>query len=76
MPKEKSSVATRLKTYVSELGNIFTGDNKILLCTVCNIKIASDKCIANGTNKNVQTVLKKNKGFLIMCNISKFCIYF
>lgn len=43
MPKEKSSVATRLKNYVSEFGNIFKTDNKILFCTVCNIKIASDK---------------------------------
>jgi len=43
MPIEKSSVATRLKNYVSEFGNIFTTDNKILFCTVCNIKIASDK---------------------------------
>jgi len=43
MPKEKSSVAIRLKNYVSEFENIFTTDNKILFCTVCNIKIASDK---------------------------------
>jgi hypothetical protein len=43
MPKEKISVATRLRNYVSEFGNIFTTDSKILFCTVCNIKIASDK---------------------------------
>jgi len=43
MPKEKSSVIIRLRTYVSEFGNIFTTDNKNLFCTVCNIEIASDK---------------------------------
>jgi hypothetical protein len=43
MPKEKTSVATHLKTYILEFGNIFTKDNKILICTVCNIKIASGK---------------------------------
>lgn len=43
MPKEKISVATRLRNYVSEFGNIFTTDSKILFCTICNIKIASDK---------------------------------
>ncbi|KAL4120977.1 hypothetical protein QTP88_013571 [Uroleucon formosanum] len=43
MPKEKISLATRLRNYVSEFGNIFTTDSKILFCTVCNIKIASDK---------------------------------
>ncbi|KAL4153881.1 hypothetical protein QTP88_001714 [Uroleucon formosanum] len=46
MPKEKISVATRLRNYVSEFGNIFTTDSKILFCTVCNIKIASDKCFS------------------------------
>jgi len=43
MPKEKSTVATRLKTYISEFGNIFIMDNKILFFTVCNIEIVSDK---------------------------------
>ena len=43
MPKQKISVATRLRNYVSEFGNIFTTDGNILFCTVCNIKIANDK---------------------------------
>lgn len=43
MPKEKSSVVTRLKTLVSKFEIIFTTDNKIIFCTVYNIKISSDK---------------------------------
>lgn len=42
MPKEKSSVTTCLKTYVSEFGNIYL-QRTIKCCTVCNIKVASDK---------------------------------
>lgn len=34
---------TCLKIHVLKFGNIFTTDNKVLFCTVCNIEIASDK---------------------------------
>lgn len=44
MPKEKTSVANRLKSYVREFGsNIFTIDASVLFCKLCNIKINHEK---------------------------------
>lgn len=43
MPKENTSVAIRLKSYISEFKNTFTTYSKIIFCTIFNIKIVSDK---------------------------------
>lgn len=44
MPKEKPSSAFKLKQLVTDFGeNIFSTDNKILFCKVCEIKVASEK---------------------------------
>jgi len=40
-PKEKSSSACKLRQLVNEFGeNIFSADNKILFCKVCEVKVA------------------------------------
>lgn len=44
MPKEKKSVASRLQGFVSEFGSdIFSTDNKVLICKVCETKVSSEK---------------------------------
>ncbi len=47
MPKEKQSLAFRLKSYVSEFsdssGPVFTTDEKILHCKLCDSKVGSDR---------------------------------
>jgi len=44
MPKIKSSTSSRLLDYVNEFGrDVFTTDGTILLCTICNIKVAAEK---------------------------------
>ncbi|KAF0768758.1 CGG triplet repeat-binding protein 1-like [Aphis craccivora] len=47
MPKEKQSLAFRLKSYVSEFsdssGPVFTTDGKILYCKLCDSKVGSDR---------------------------------
>jgi hypothetical protein len=44
MPKEKKTVASRLQGFVSEFGSdIFSTDNKVLICKVCETKVSSEK---------------------------------
>lgn len=44
MPKEKKTTSSRLQSYVTEFGTeIFSTDNKILFCKVCNTKVSSEK---------------------------------
>jgi len=44
MPKEKKTTSNRLQSYVTEFGTeIFSTDNKILFCKVCNTKVSSEK---------------------------------
>lgn len=44
MPKIKSSTSSRLRDYVNEFGkDVFTTDGTILLCKICNIKVAAEK---------------------------------
>jgi len=44
MPKEKQTGASRLQHFVSEFGaDIFSTDNKVLICKVCEVIISSDK---------------------------------
>lgn len=44
MPKEKHTVASRLQHLVAEFGaDIFSTDNKVMICKVCEIKISSEK---------------------------------
>lgn len=44
MPKEKKTTSSRLQSYVTEFGTeIFSTDNNILFCKVCNTKVSSEK---------------------------------
>jgi len=44
MPKAKSSVSSRLHSYVNEYGNnIFSSDGEVLFCKVCNVKVSALK---------------------------------
>ena len=44
MPKEKSTKAYRLRNFVIEFGeSVFSTDNLILFCKICNVKVASEK---------------------------------
>lgn len=44
MPKIKESTSSRLSGYVKEFGrDVFTTDGTILLCKICNIKVAAEK---------------------------------
>lgn len=44
MPKIKKSTSSRLSGYVNEFGrDVFTTDGTILLCKICNIKVAAEK---------------------------------
>ncbi|KAL4113091.1 hypothetical protein QTP88_016779 [Uroleucon formosanum] len=44
MPKEKSTKAYRLRNFVIEFGeSVFSMDNLILFCKICNLKVASEK---------------------------------
>ncbi|KAF0707596.1 PC4 and SFRS1-interacting protein isoform X1, partial [Aphis craccivora] len=44
MPKIKSTVGSRLRSFVSEFGaNIFFTDGMVLFCKVCNVAVASEK---------------------------------
>lgn len=44
MPKEKSSLVARMRSFVSEFGEqVFSTDGKILFCKPCGIKINCDK---------------------------------
>lgn len=44
MPKEKQTCASGLKHFVSEFGaDIFSTDNKVLMCEVSEIKVSSEK---------------------------------
>lgn len=46
MPKIKESTSSRLSGYVNEFGrDVFTIDGTILLCKICNIKVAAEKKI-------------------------------
>lgn len=44
MPKQKQTTSNRLQSYITEFGTgIFSTDNKILFCKVCNTKISCEK---------------------------------
>lgn len=44
MPKERKSDAGRLQHFVKEFGtDIFSTDNKVLICKVCEAKVSSEK---------------------------------
>jgi len=44
MPKQKQMTPRRLQSYVAEFGTeIFSTDNKILFCKICNMKISCEK---------------------------------
>lgn len=44
MPKQKTSLASRLRAYVSEFGeDIFTTDGTILYCKICDVKVSAEK---------------------------------
>jgi len=44
MPKEKSSLSSRLRSYVREFGeNIFSTDGQVILCKLCEVKVGHDK---------------------------------
>ncbi|KAL4142184.1 hypothetical protein QTP88_004693 [Uroleucon formosanum] len=44
MPKEKSTKAYRLRNFVIEFGeSVFSTDNFILFCKICDLKVASEK---------------------------------
>lgn len=47
MPKEKSTNVYRLRNFVVELGeSVFSTDNFILFCNICNVKLMSEKCFS------------------------------
>jgi len=44
MPKAKSSVSSRLHSYINEYGNdIFSSDGEVFFCKVCNVKVSALK---------------------------------
>ena len=43
MPKPKPSILCHLKAVVSEFGDIFSADSKILLCKMCKTIVVSDR---------------------------------
>jgi len=44
MPKVKSFTSSRLRAYVNEFfADIFKTDGTILLCKICNVKVATEK---------------------------------
>lgn len=44
MPKEKSTKSYRLGNFVTEFGeSVFSTDNMILFCKICNVKVSSEK---------------------------------
>lgn len=44
MPKEKSTKSYRLRNFVTEFGeSVFSTDNMILFCKICNVKVSSEK---------------------------------
>lgn len=44
MPKDKSSLSSRLRNYVREFGeNIFSTDGQLILCKLCEVKFSHDK---------------------------------
>ncbi|KAF0723495.1 Uncharacterized protein FWK35_00031639 [Aphis craccivora] len=68
MPKEKSTKAYRLRDFVIEFGeSVFSMDNLILFCKICNVKVASEKRFSIiqhlKTDKHIRSAarLEKNK---------------
>jgi hypothetical protein len=67
MPKDESSLSSRLRNYVREFGeNIFSTDGQIILCKLCEVKVCHDKRYSITqyikTDKHLKSVnLRKNK---------------
>ena len=78
MPKEKQTVAARLQYFVSEFGaDLFSTDNKVLVCKVCETKISSEKRFSISqhitSNKHVRGVQRfqrkeKNKKIQLLAS--------
>ena len=56
MPKDKSSLSSRLRNYVCEFGeNNFSIDGQIIQCKLCEVKVPQDKRYSNSITQHIKT---------------------
>lgn len=65
MPKDKSSLSSRLRNYVRKFGeNIFPTDGQIILCKFCEVRVSRDKRYSIRqrikTEKHLKSVMSHN----------------
>lgn len=59
MPKDQSSLSSRLHNYVRAFGeNIFSTDGQIFLCKLCEVKVPHDKRYSIA--QHIKTINLKN----------------